>query len=321
MTKVACRLVAIVGAVVSLQGVMMVSVRGAPPAVADPPVAVDDRPAIDTSRFMRLRKDTDGELVALETSIIQFLGTREDEDPFSVDLIGAVHVGEKAYYEQLNEIFRDYDAVLYELVAPAGTRVQKDAPRGGNPVSGLQTGMKRLLELEFQLDAIDYSVPHLVHADMSPEEFAKSMRDRGENPLQMFFRMMGHALAMQNQQAGEATDVKLLWALFSSDRAFELKRILAEQFDQMGGMLEVLEAEKGTTLIGERNQKALDVLKRQMGSGSRRIAIFYGAGHMPDMERRLIEQFQVKPTTTTRWLEAWDLRSAQQKAEQKKVEP
>ena len=48
-----------------------------------------------------------------------------------VDLIGAVHVGEKAYYEALNKQFEDYDAVLYELVAPEGTRVPKGAKPGG----------------------------------------------------------------------------------------------------------------------------------------------------------------------------------------------
>ena len=55
--------------------------------------------------------------------------------------------------------------------------------------------MTRLLELEFQLRGIDYTADNLVHADMSPEQFAESMRRRGESMFQLFFRMLGpHSL-------------------------------------------------------------------------------------------------------------------------------
>ncbi len=52
-------------------------------------------------------------------------------------------------------------------------------------------------------------------------------------------------------------------------------------------MTAVLEGPKGSTLIGERNKRALDVLKKQIASGKKKIAVFYGAGHMVDMEKRL----------------------------------
>ena len=32
-----------------------------------------------------------------------------------VDLVGAVHIGDQAYYEKLNRQFKKYDAVLYEM--------------------------------------------------------------------------------------------------------------------------------------------------------------------------------------------------------------
>ena len=38
-----------------------------------------------------------------------------------------------------------------------------------------------------------------------------------------------------------------------------------------------------------------------------KIAIFYGAGHMPDIEKRLIADFGMKHDGE-RWLEAWNLR-------------
>jgi hypothetical protein len=46
-----------------------------------------------------------------------------------------------------------------------------------------------------------------------------------------------------------------------------------------------------------------------MKKGHDRLAIFYGAGHLPDMASRLREEFQMSPVKTE-WLTAWDMRSA-----------
>ena len=40
--------------------------------------------------------------------------------PVTVDLIGAVHIGDVAYYAAAQRRFEQYDALLYELVAPKG---------------------------------------------------------------------------------------------------------------------------------------------------------------------------------------------------------
>ena len=81
-----------------------------------------------------------------------------------------------------------------------------------------------MLELEHQLDRVDYTKENFVHADMSPEEFAKSMEKRGESFMQMFLRLMGQGMvqqAAQQQNGGGNSDVDLLLALFSKDRAHE----------------------------------------------------------------------------------------------------
>jgi len=35
----------------------------------------------------------------------------------TVDLIGAIHIGDKAYFQKLDNSFKKYDALLYEMVA------------------------------------------------------------------------------------------------------------------------------------------------------------------------------------------------------------
>jgi hypothetical protein len=142
---------------------------------------------------------------------------------------------------------------------------------------------------------------------MSPEQFSKSMEDRGESFLGIFLRMMGYALAKQSGDGGGVDDVQLLLALFDSNRALTLKRIMAEQFQDMEGSVLAIGGPQGSTLIQERNKVALRVLRKQLDAGKKRIAIFYGAGHLGDFERHLRDDFDLAPIST-RWLVAWDLK-------------
>lgn len=305
--------------------------------------------------FVRVRRDENGVAVALETAIVRYVPAEGRKGDY-VDLVGAVHVADRDYYEKLNREFRDYDAVLYELVADEGTRIPQGGPaeESRHPVSQLQGGMKDLLELEHQLAVIDYTRPNLLHADMSPDEFARSMKDRGESFLQILIKMTMEGMAQSRQDAGKAEgggvvdlalalvspkkatqvqegiarqwrnvisgrgleinennagqlgDLEMLLALFSNNRAARLKRVMAEQMATLGGTMSSLDGPDGSTIVTERNKKALAVLRREREAGKRRVAIFYGAAHLPDMEKRLLDEFGMR-RAETRWLTAWDL--------------
>ncbi len=72
--------------------------------------------------------------------------------------------------------------------------------------------------------------------------------------------------------------------------------------------MQAIEGPDGSTLIGQRNKKALSVLKRELVAGKKRIGIFYGAGHMPDMAARLKKDFGLEPDRSSiKWLTAWDM--------------
>jgi hypothetical protein len=273
--------------------------------------------AEDTADYLRLERDAKGRPLALETAIVRFRPKPGDAKGPRVDLIGAVHIADKQYFDELNREFESYDVVLYELVAPEGTRVAKGGGgRSSHPIAALQNGMKSVLELEHQLEHVDYQKDNFVHADMSPDDFSRSMKNKGESFLTMYFRLMGAGLAMQSAAGpGASSDAAILMALFDKDRALSLKRLMAEQFEKMEIAMSALDGPEGSTLLAERNKIALVGLKKQLDSGKQRIAIFYGAGHLPDMARRLEADFQLEPENT-RWLRAWDLRSpAQRKAE------
>ena len=265
-------------------------------------------PPESKGEFLRMVRDQQKRPVAMETAIVRFAPADKTRGDTVVDLVAAVHIAEKSYYQQLNREFRGYDAVLYELVAREGTRIPKGGRKGSdNPVSLLQNGLKNLLELEFQLDQIDYTRENLIHADMSPEQFARSMQDRGESIAGMFVRLIGYALSHQNEIAAGGSEADLLLALFDKHRALKLKQIMAEQFQNMDGMMAVLSGPDGSTIITERNKAALAVLKKELDAGKHKVAIFYGGGHMADMQKRLRDDFGLVPVST-RWLVAWNLK-------------
>jgi hypothetical protein len=108
------------------------------------------------------------------------------------------------------------------------------------------------------------------------------------------------------QADGKSFDADVLFALFDKRRAVALKRVLAEQFEDMGGMTAALDGPQGSTIITERNKVALQQLAKQIGAGKKRIGVFYGAGHLPDMEKRLIADFKLK-RGDQQWLTAWHL--------------
>lgn len=291
---------------------------GGKPPVTEPPAAPNlgrenkaatpaDKGPPAPPQFIRVRRSPEKTPLALETSITRYVPKDPGRGALEIDLVGVVHIGERAYYDELNRLFQEYDVVLFELVAPEGTRVPKGGAKGGNahPVSALQQGMKAMLALDFQLERVDYTVKNFVHADMTPDEMSKSMTDRQESWSQMFFRMIGQGIAQQTKQQSGG-DFALLGALFAKDRPLRLKRILAQQFEDMDASLAALEGPDGSTLITQRNKKALQVLDRELKGGKRRIAIFYGAGHMVDMEKRLLAEFGLR-RTDEKWLTAWNM--------------
>ncbi len=258
-----------------------------------------------TTRFIRVTGAEDHP-AALETSVVRY--SDGNRPGIFVDLVAAVHIGEADYYATLNELFKSYDVVLYELVAEAGTRI----PRGGqrqttNPIALLQTTARGFLGLESQLERIDYTRKNLRHADLSPADLAEKMRQRGDTGWSL---ALG-AIADVWEQADSPKSLPdpspagmehLLDLLSDPLRA---KRFMARQF----GDPAVLETGLGQTLnqliVHDRNEAAVEVLDDELKQGSRKIAVFYGAAHMPDFEQRLASRgFQRSGQS---WLAAWDL--------------
>lgn len=255
----------------------------------------------EAPEFLRLAEAEDGSLRALQVAVAEYRAA----DGTRLDLVGAVHVGDAAYFETLDRAFDDYDVVLFELVGDPDGASTPPAARGTSAIGWLQGGMKDVLGLAFQLDEIDYERDHFVHADMTGEEFEASMDERNESLLQMMFRAWTTGLATQTPEQAAQAQAGLLKILFAEDRQLALKRMFARELAGGQALIEQM-AGPDSTLIVQRNLKALEVLERERAEGHRRIALFYGAGHFPDFHRRLTGELGFQ-AGEVRWLDAWRL--------------
>ena len=136
-----------------------------PAAWAEPPAPA---PAADAAaskaedpKFIRVRRDDDNRPATMETAVISY--TSKTRPGVTIDLIGAVHIGDRSYYDELNKQFEKYDVVLYELVAKEGTRIPKEGrtEKSSHPIGMMQDGMSTILELSHQLACIDYTKENL----------------------------------------------------------------------------------------------------------------------------------------------------------------
>jgi hypothetical protein len=280
----------------------------------------DEKPAAkkpEAAGYVRLQRDDKGQPTGLETAIVRFV-PEKGAGGVTVDLIAAVHIGDKAYYKALNQQLEDYDVVLYELVAAPGTRIPKGGKREGeNPIAFIQQVMKTMLQLESQTERIDYTKKHFLHADLSPEQMLEKMRERGDDPLTVALGVMADMLRQQNLREAKPpakapkpgkpqTEQDLISLILDPDGPVKMKRMLAESLGDPAAVNAGLGQTLNTILIADRNEAAMKVFQAELAKGRKKIAIFYGAAHMPDFEKRLTKDFGLK-RQSEKWLTAWDL--------------
>jgi len=287
---------------------LLIGVARADDQPATQPMAIIGGPAatqpVMPALFMRFVDDGHGG-GALQTAHVAF----KDSQGREVDLIAAVHIGEKAYYTQLNQDFQKYDAVLYELIKPrdAAPPTLGSGSTSDNPISKFQTFLKTALDLDFQLDDVDYTAPNFVHADLDKETFERLQEERGETFTDLMLKQLVKAMTNPPPQAAgdEPTMKDVVHLMTAPDGERQIKVVIAKQLGDMDTAAMGLDGPGGSVIVTERNKAAMQTLDDTLGKGAKKVAIFYGAAHMPDMASRL-EAEGFKPVATG-WTVAWDL--------------
>lgn len=290
-----------------------------PPAADSSPSTVAETDSSDptasesaTPDYIRYQKREDG------SSSLQTAVTRFQKGEWEVDLVSVVHLGDASYYKALSDKLAKYDQVLYEMV---GGEFQKEAEAAPGQVDGaapeaaglrsLQGMASSMLGLKFQLDSIDYEAPNFVHADVSWKQYEELMTAKNQSFSTFFVRALslseeGKVPGMPDSEAGMQLMMQRLMGAFLSGNSSELKRMMAPVLADAEGLISELEGEDGTVLVTERNKvvmNKLGELQRDRKGGT--YAIFYGGGHMPDLEERLLNGGYEKARSD--WMDAWTM--------------
>ena len=253
--------------------------------------------------YLRTTQAEDG-TIALQVAMRQF--TSPNKDRPVIWLCGVSHIGDTNYYAAVQNHLDRQPLVLFEGIGGRPRKNQGD-PNG----LGLQTALARSLNLVFQLNTIDYERSNFRNCDLSIAQLEEIInRQSGGDTMDEFQDMLD--LMRGNSWVSIVVNIGLQW-IGSDARLQALTRLamidllgsVEGDLSQAGGLPpEVTELLR--ILIRERNQVVMTDLKKilHQHNAPAGIAIFYGAGHMDDLEHRLTTTLGYQPTATE-WLSAF----------------
>jgi len=247
--------------------------------------------------FIRVKETDDS--VKLQTAIFGY-----EKDGVHVDLIGAIHLADRSYYQFLNKRFEDYGVLLFEMVGGeklGGGKKPEDAveEKGEDNLAGLRTlyeSLEKALGLTGQGSQIDYFAKNFVHADLTMKEFEALQKERGESLLGF---MIQAGMAAEKPERDPDT-IRLMRGILTG-RSDLVKLEVMHSMAEGGEQVNAVEGEN--VIISDRNAKCMEVLDSEIAKGGKKIGIFYGAAHFPDMEKQMFERGFVR--VKSQWLTAW----------------
>lgn len=220
----------------------------------------------------------------------------------TLTLFGCIHVADQAYYDDLQQRFAACDALLFEMIGPAGLRPYPGMELGadGHWISTLQVGMANGLQLADQFECLDYRPEQFVHADMTDDEWYEALERAGSSELGEMFSVGD--VEIDREAEAKQRPIDLVGAFRRGGGIAELRLIVARLMCEPDGT-----HDEPTVVIHARNERCLEVLKQQVAAGRTRLGIFYGAAHMEHLEQRLLDDLGWR-RTGEQWVEAWDCR-------------
>jgi len=248
-------------------------------------------------------------------------------------LVAVSHIGDTNYYAAVQRHLDARALVLFEGVSERHSRHSSDSP-GSPPLSNnalvkgddestqssLQSTLANSLGLAFQLDAIDYDRPHFQNSDLTIRQMqalltenAGANQEHGSGPPGKSDPQLSNLVGIMD---GSSVLGAILHAgvklLGSSPKLQALTKVaVIELFGNLEGDISqspALPAEMKRlidVLIQGRNRVVVNDLKAELPKLRKRdsVAVFYGAGHMHDLEMRIRSDLNYRPANQL-WLTA-----------------
>jgi hypothetical protein len=295
-------------------GLLVLLAAGCATATKAPPQA-------PPQSYLRVSRATNG-VIALEVALRALRPVR-GRGPV-VGLVAVTHLGTADYYGELQRFLDAQSLVLFEGVG--ATNQEFELQRDGD--FSLQQELAKALALRFQLQAIDYHRQHFRNSDLS---LAQLERLFGTAPTNQVATPPGVPPAKSSPQAGGSQEFRALVqtmegtgllgglarlgvAILSASPRLQatMKVALIETLGQLPEDLTNLAGlpagfqDLFRVLVEERDKAVLRDLRAAFDQRPRlkTVAVFYGAGHMADLEGRLRSALRYRPAEE-RWLPAF----------------
>lgn len=227
-----------------------------------------------------------------------------------ITLLGAVHIGEKSYYREIQRRLDKADLVLFEMMGdPREVKALEEEVRRNCPEhldmltpkdsDNLNHGkIAKLAGLTKQTREINYERPHFVHADITLREMYTALNSK---KMSICNRLM-QAKTPNNQPSAEPIQSNLP---SKTDNEVSRGVIALTLVKKILETRQTIENDK--KIIFDRNDIAINVLKNEIKhvSSGQEIVIFYGAAHMEDLELSLLKMnYRYE---SSEWLQAFPL--------------
>jgi hypothetical protein len=255
----------------------------------------DATPASEVRPYLRTSTNSEGSLV-LEVAARAF--RPEGCQETMIWLVAVTHLGSSNYFAGVQRFLDEQGLVLFEGVGATNGEFQV---RSGKDHS-LQRSLAAALGLRFQLEAIDYRGARFRNSDLTLAQIesllAEHQAPTGTGDTKATGESQFHQLLDLLEGSGLAGTMARwgLGLIGSSQRLQALSKLaLIELLGGLPADLTRLRALPGDVqrlvqvLIAERNRRVIRDLQSALREKPppRSVAVLYGAGHMPDLERRL----------------------------------
>lgn len=170
---------------------------------------------------------------------------------------------------------------------------------------GMQGKLAKALGLQFQLTAINYTRPGWRNSDLAIDEVQKKLEESGASGDALFSLLDGSSFG------SKMLSFLLTFVERDPKMAMMIKLMLVETVSNADALLDAQPGPMGKfmkVIVIDRNTAVLDDLRKVIDTepSIKRVALFYGAGHLPDMEARMEKDFGYKFQSDT-WFTAMDL--------------
>lgn len=232
-------------------------------------------------------------IVQMQTAAQRFTAEGKPD----VWLVGVVHIGEKQYYADLVKLLDAQNLVLFEGVKPSAKAPAPPADtRAQTPI---YKALSDALGLEFQSTQVNTQRPNWVNSDLSWDDLDKLNKEKNGDKAGAFDQLK------QALDPTSAMGKQLVTLLQTATPGLKegIKMVLVKTVASGKGP----ELDKGVQeiILEARNQSVMDVFAKTVKAESapKSVAIFWGAMHMPGLQKSLAGLYGYKPAET-KWFHA-----------------